>query len=231
MCIRWARARRIHLISDEIYANSVFAPGAAFTSVAKLCHAQGPEDAAYLGQYVHVAYGLSKDFGLNGLRVGVLFSHNAPLVNAFAGLGSFQSVSHLTQSLVARVMRDMSFVHAYLATNRAKLLQCYRALETALDAVGVAVTPALGCIFAWADFRHHLRSPTWEAEHELWLELNDRVKVLFTTGRSCGSLEPGFFRICYACPKALPEDPGVAMRELQERLVQHLGARALPGGE
>ena len=228
MCLRWARARHIHVVSDEIYANSVFVPGTPFTSLATVCQAQRPDTKAYLGDYAHVAYGLSKDFGLNGFRVGVLFSHNAALTQAFASLGLFQCVSHPTQALLTRVLRDRAFVRDYLATNRAKLLHCYRALEQALAAVGVPLTPAAGSIMAWADFRRYLPNATWEAEQELWLALNDRAKVLLTTGRSCGGAEPGFFRVCFASAHALSEDPGVAMRELQTRLVRHFGTHEPP---
>ena len=69
MCLRWARERRLHVISDEIYGNSVF-PGEAFTSVASLCRRLAPDLDRYLGDHVHIACGFSKDFAMSGLRVG-----------------------------------------------------------------------------------------------------------------------------------------------------------------
>ena len=37
----------------------------------------------------------------------------------------------------------------------------------------------------WADFSKYLKDNTWEAEHNLWMELLKDSKILFTTGKSC----------------------------------------------
>ena len=59
----------MHLISDEIYANSVF-PGETFTSVARVCKDLWGDKRGdrYLGDYVHVTYGLSKADMLKSLE-------------------------------------------------------------------------------------------------------------------------------------------------------------------
>jgi hypothetical protein len=80
---------------------------------------------------------------------------------------------------------------------------------------------------AWLDLRARLEAPTWEAERALWEDLFRRSRVLFTTGRSCGSRAPGFFRVCFAWPAATEEDPAVAMKELSRRLVRHF-AESVP---
>jgi hypothetical protein len=69
LCLRWARERHMHIISDEIYGNSVF-PGETFISIAKVCRRLAPDVDNYLGDHVHIACGFSKDFAMSGLRVG-----------------------------------------------------------------------------------------------------------------------------------------------------------------
>ncbi|GAW26423.1 putative pyridoxal phosphate-dependent major subdomain 2 [Rosellinia necatrix] len=83
---RFCGRHNLHLISDEIFADSVYdneqAPNlAAFTSILALD----------LGDYidprlVHVAYGMSKDFGATGLRVGTLHSRNEGLIAAVTSI-------------------------------------------------------------------------------------------------------------------------------------------------
>lgn len=119
------------------------------------------------------------------------------------------------------ILEDSDFVAEYIRTNKEKLLKCYRSLEDALAPINVPLTRCQGTLMAWADFRAHLRTPTWEAELELWKDLFSTSRVLLTTGKSCCSSEPGFFRICYAWPAVTEDDPTVAMTELRARLGRH----------
>lgn len=45
---------------------------------------------------IHIAGGLSKDFGLNGFRVGILHSKNENLIKGMAGIAYFEGVSNVT---------------------------------------------------------------------------------------------------------------------------------------
>ncbi len=76
---------KLHLISDEIYANSVFenpkAPDPVpFTSVLSLDLADRIDP-----RLLHVAYGASKDFCSNGLRLGMLHTRNQGLQAVLTG--------------------------------------------------------------------------------------------------------------------------------------------------
>jgi aspartate/methionine/tyrosine aminotransferase len=82
---RFCGQHKLHLISDEIYAKSEFenpkAPAAVpFTSILSLDLADRIDS-----QLVHVAYGASKDFCANGLRLGMLHTRNQGLLAAIAG--------------------------------------------------------------------------------------------------------------------------------------------------
>ena len=77
--VHFTRRHKIHLIVDEIYALSVYDSPRPFKSIVALLDNE-------LGNHVHVLWGLSKDFGASGLRVGVLCSKNAQLLKAFSSM-------------------------------------------------------------------------------------------------------------------------------------------------
>ena len=73
----------------------------------------------------------------------------------------------------------------------------------------------------WADFRHLLKSNDFKGEKELWLDLIQKQKVLLTSGESCFTQTPGFYRICFAYPYVGEKDDVTeAMQELKTRLVK-----------
>ena len=78
----------MHLVSDEIYSNSIF-PGEHLDSVAKVMHDDNYGLEKYMGDFVHVCAGFSKDFAINGFRVGTLFTHNQDLLQALGSVGYF----------------------------------------------------------------------------------------------------------------------------------------------
>lgn len=82
----FCQRHELHLISDEIYANSTFVnpsfPDAEpFTSLLSLdmVNVIAPER-------VHVLYGMSKDFCANGLRLGAIHTRNIPLHEAMLSI-------------------------------------------------------------------------------------------------------------------------------------------------
>ena len=249
LMIDWCLEKGLHVISDEIYANSIF-PGETMISAAHIMFNKLSDEEKkgsskdYLGNFVHIIHGLSKDFGLAGVRVGALLSHNKELHKAVESLGIFQCVSGPTQSLVASMMADEQWVNWFVIEHKVRIKRCYDAMVDALSVCDlVKIFPAQGTLFAWCDFSAYLANQpnaTWEDEQTLWKELFHEYKVLFTTGQSCAATKPGMFRICYCFPTIVSDrvvdnstdnstevdnstegmevDVGVAMRELKSRL-------------
>jgi len=211
--VGWALDRDLHVVSDEIYALSVF-PGYHTTSAADIMHEMNPSRENYLGDRVHIVAGLSKDWGLSGFRVGTLFSHNQKLLDAFDLMGYYAAVSQYTQHVMTQVLTDDAWVDWYISENQKRLFETYRAMVAALDRIDVPVTPARGALFAWADFSSLLLPD--QTEKGLWNELATEAKILFTTGESCHENKPGMFRIVYPWP----EGGTIAMQELGDRLVR-----------
>ena len=218
MIMSWALDKKLHIISDEIYALSTL-PSYNTTSAADIMfeweqQSNSNSSELYLGDYVHIVSGLSKDWGMSGFRVGYVFSHNTELLRAMDIVGYYQGVSSYTQHVLSYVFEDDDFVDWYISENRKRLHDTYSALEEALSLIDVPLVPSQGGIFAWADFSGLLKEN--QTEKELWMELFDDAKVALTSGESCYGDKPGMFRIVYGWP----EGGRTAMEELGRRLVR-----------
>ncbi|MBL4687640.1 MAG: aminotransferase class I/II-fold pyridoxal phosphate-dependent enzyme [Nannocystaceae bacterium] len=187
--IEWAEAREIHVVFDEVYALSVFGPD-PFVSAASL--------RADLGEWVHIVWAFSKDFGASGLRCGVVVSENAAMLNAMDQLAYWAACSGHTQHLLSSFVADTEAVDSYVARMREDLRETYARVTAVLDDVGIPYIPAQAAFFLICDLRKFLDAPTFEAEQRLWSQLLDRANVNLTPGEACRIAEPGFFRLCYA---------------------------------
>lgn len=197
-----AAAHSVDVIADEIYAYSAF--GAEFTS---MVGADG----------VHGIWGLAKDFGLSGFKVGVLHTRDPQVRAAARALAYFAPVSTHTQALVAALLSDTAWVGEFLAENRRRLAESATATTKLLAAGGIGYVEPAGGFSLWVDLRPYLPEPTAAGEHVLWQRIlrSGRVNILPGTAFACP--EPGWFRLCHATD-AETVATGVA------RLVEVLGA-------
>ncbi|KAF8066189.1 ACS8 [Scenedesmus sp. PABB004] len=216
--VRWCLANRVHCISDEIYANSVFDERAEFISAAQLVtqEAAGWPDGGLADSLVHVVFGMSKDFCASGLRVGCLWSRNEALNRAIDNASYFCSTPAPLQWALASLLGDKDWLAGFFQTNRARLRAAYESLTGALDAAGIPHVPAVAAMFCWVDLRAAFDggAGSWADEDALWRCMVEQHKVLLTPGSCCAAAEPGFFRICFAWPptESLPEALCSAMR-------------------
>lgn len=98
--VAWCRSKHMHCIVDEIYALSTF--NGIFESIVPLLN-------GVLGNDVHVLWGLSKDLGASGLRVGVLYSHNQKLLSVMKSIAcAFQCSPHLLVNIYLFVFNNYS---------------------------------------------------------------------------------------------------------------------------
>jgi 1-aminocyclopropane-1-carboxylate synthase 1/2/6 len=204
----------LHLLADEIYANSTF-PGTPFVSVRSL----GP-DLIDPGR-VHSVWGFAKDFGLPGLKVGVLDTRSAPVRAAARELAYFAPVSTDTQRLLVDLLDDGAWVDGFLAAHRSRLAASYAATAGQLDAAAIPYRPAAAGLSLWLDMRRWLSDRDGGphlAEAALWRRLFDTGRVSLMPGEIFHSAEPGWFRLCHAT------DPET-VREGVRRLCRMLAAR------
>jgi 1-aminocyclopropane-1-carboxylate synthase len=202
MVVAWCREHRIHLICDEIYALSVFNTSAdgPFHSIAALLNNQ-------LGDFVHVLWGVSKDLGGSGLRVGVLYSHNKALLAAVGGSSTAFQVSNVIQAILAETLADVTFMKALKEENCARILQSFELLTTGFRKLNIPFYNAGAGIFVFVDMRRLLKENSFAGERELHLALVKEIKWSLTPGEPCHHVLPGFFRVCYCwvTPEAIVE--------------------------
>lgn len=198
----WALKRGLHVLSDEIYANSKFGASAdefvSMATVARHVVEKGLLPPELVAARVHTAYGMSKDFGMNGFRVGCLYTQNEDLLEFWANMGMFAAVSNDTQHALSVMLNDDAFVDCYVAENKRRLKRSYELLTSFFEGAGMRYMPACAAMFCWLDLRDLLPEPTFEAEKKLWKEIVDECKIIVTPGEACHYAEPGFFRVCYA---------------------------------
>ncbi|KAG4179156.1 hypothetical protein ERO13_A10G088900v2 [Gossypium hirsutum] len=196
LLINFIEDKQIHLISDEIYAGTVFT-SPSFVSVMEVLKDRNL-DQTQVWERVHIVYSLSKDLGLPGFRVGAIYSNDPVVVSAAIKMSSFGLVSSQTQYLLSAMLFDKKFTKEYMSENHKRLQKQQKDLVSGLEKAGIRCLDSNAGLFCWVDMRHLLKSNTFEAEMELWQKIVYHVKINISPGSSCHCIEPGWFRVCFA---------------------------------
>ncbi|KAK4161058.1 putative 1-aminocyclopropane-1-carboxylate synthase [Cladorrhinum sp. PSN259] len=213
----------IHLISDEIYAKSVFsnpkAPKAVpFTSILNLDLTDRIDS-----QLVHVTYGASKDFCANGLRLGMLYTRNKGVMSAIASNAMLGWPPYIVQDIWAGMLDNQSYLDTFLGTNQNRLAEHYAITTQFLDEQGI---PYFGNsnagMFLWIDLRRLLsgtqtndgtlpdlflrrlspedRGKYLQKEQDIFDRCAEN-KVLLACGSAFSTEELGWFRLTFTANK------------------------------
>lgn len=86
---------KLHFISDEIYAKSVFKNSAVQTSESFVSALSIETEGLIDPTKFHVLYGASKDFCVNGLRIGAVFTKNQGILGAMTSIRYYSCHSYL----------------------------------------------------------------------------------------------------------------------------------------
>src|SRR5260370_34087996 len=113
-----AAARGLDVIADEAYGNSHCGPD-LFTPL------RAPTGRLLPPDRVHTVWGFAKDFGLPGLKVGVLHTTDPALRAAARELAYFAPVSTDTQAMLCSLLAGQAWTDAFLAAARARLGDSY----------------------------------------------------------------------------------------------------------
>ncbi|EFR00199.1 1-aminocyclopropane-1-carboxylate synthase 11 [Nannizzia gypsea CBS 118893] len=193
---------QIHLISDEIYALSVFDSGESgampFVSTLSI-NAKGLMDENLL----HVIYGMSKDFSAPGLRVGCLISKNPLLVKVIRSTARQNNPSGISLDISATILNDEKFVATYLENTQKRVLTAYRFVTGLLQKHDIPYLPGTnaGC-FIWLDLSKYLppstpSQPLTQKDKEFALAKQFSEGGLFLHPSEENGMEPGWFRLVY----------------------------------
>eukprot|EP00879_Flechtneria_rotunda_P020441 GHRR01021506.1.p1 GENE.GHRR01021506.1~~GHRR01021506.1.p1 ORF type:complete len:307 (+),score=134.13 GHRR01021506.1:431-1351(+) len=227
--MQWCLKKKVHFISDEVYANSIFDESAMFLSAAHVAATDAPnmEAGELADELVHIIYGFSKDFCASGLRVGCLHTKSKALQKTLGNLSYFCSVGCPLQWSLAKLLDDQQWLTHYLDENKRRLRAGYALLTGALDAAGIPYVPASAGMFLWVDLSAALTGSSndskgsgdignsngssssalsWSDESSFWDYLVTKHRVVLTPGFTFHAAVPGWFRMCWAWlhPDSLP---------------------------
>jgi 1-aminocyclopropane-1-carboxylate synthase len=203
MVLNFAYERQLHVISDEIYARTVYddAPGlASFVSALTVVDEDGTDALkAWAENFMHIVYGFSKDFCVSGFRIGVLHSKNQALNQALDNVSYFSCIPSIMQDYLMKGLfaKPDKCVEDYTAVNNAKIRTSALALYSILDELHLEYVRANSGIFVFVNFSSLLDAQTVDAEKRLHTVLYEKCRVLFTPGYSCHG-PPGWMRVCFA---------------------------------
>ncbi|CVK99140.1 related to 1-aminocyclopropane-1-carboxylate synthase [Fusarium proliferatum] len=215
--MQFCQKHNLHLISDEVYALSVWknpeAPGAPGFTSALAVNPDGLIDRDLL----HVLWGMGKDFGSCGIRIGCLISRNEAFLRACEANSYFSGPSSLADLATARVLSDDAFIENYIKTNRFRLAENYKLTTEFLKSRKIPYKEGSNAgLFVWADLFQPLRAQidvTLQKEHREDLDRGKRTlesslqdtllkhKIFLALGADFGSDVPGWFRIVFAHEK------------------------------
>jgi aspartate/methionine/tyrosine aminotransferase len=180
----------LQIIADEIYAQSVYQPNVKFVSALKVL--KGSEVP------VHWVYGMAKDFGLSGLKVGVFTSTSEEVIQAMQAQCYFHTVSGTVQRNLIHVLSDNQVMTSLMAENRDLLLDRYKKVEQFCARLGVKMYPGAGGIFCYIDLSPFMGELNQETEFTFFRKLFESTKVNISPSQFFRAENFGRFRLCFA---------------------------------
>ncbi|KAF4434111.1 ACC synthase [Fusarium acutatum] len=204
--MRFCQRHQLHLISDEVYALSTWkndeSQAPPFTSCLSI-DPTGIIDPSL----ITVVWGVSKDFGSNGLRLGSIISQNNPSLHSALVPGALYSMSSsLADHVFANIFEDDAWVENYLAENKTKLKEHYKLITTWAREHDIRYERGANAgFFLWANLgeaycRNHPEQDPLHAEEQVMERLLER-KVFIAPGASFGAEANGWFRLVFSVDK------------------------------
>ncbi|BEJ15246.1 hypothetical protein CspHIS471_0410130 [Cutaneotrichosporon sp. HIS471] len=205
---RFCEDRDLHLVSDEIYAmsvwdNSAFPHALPFTSmlsldVEKEVNAEVGGGFTFDRARLHVVYGMSKDFCANGLRVGALVSQANPLLlRAMASTSMLMKISSPADVIWSSLLSDDDKLAEFIALNRSRLTEAGTYVRNWFETRGVPVAHSNAGNFVWVDIGARLGFRDAKEEKRIFQRLLDGG-VYVAPGTAYHNPEAGWFRITFS---------------------------------
>ncbi|CAN8302246.1 unnamed protein product [Cochlearia groenlandica] len=207
--LSFAQEKNIHVISDEIFAGSVYGKNKEFVSMAEIA-TSGDFDKSR----VHIIYGLSKDLSIPGFRAGVIYSFHDDVVNAAKKLMRFSSVPVLVQRILISLLSDTRFIEEYMAAHKQRIRDKHVLFVEGLKQLGIPCAESDGGLYCWVNMSSLLTSYSEKGELELFEKLLSVAKINATPGTACYCIEPGWFRCCFTA--LADEDIPVVMERIRQ---------------
>ncbi|KAM0087091.1 hypothetical protein ACKRZS_000629 [Fusarium odoratissimum] len=151
-------------------------------------------------ELLHVTYGLSKDFGAAGLRLGAIITRSQPVLRAIEAAMRFNNPSGASLAIGSALLEDRAWCRAFIDSSRLKLAQAHRHITSQLSDMGIKYLPGSNAgFFVWVDLSPYLPSEfDGELNQEFALAKRLHKVGVFLHPREEHSIEPGWFRMVYS---------------------------------
>ncbi|OMH82238.1 1-aminocyclopropane-1-carboxylate synthase-like protein 1 [Zancudomyces culisetae] len=226
--LRFANRNKLYVLMDEIYALSVFR-GEKWNDLPeneseRLYNFESVLSFENLNELIDpslviVVHGLSKDFCLNGFRVGWLVSPwNQRILDAAGVVSPMYYISGIADSIVSKLLGDEEYVDYFLNLNVSRLRDNYIKFTATLREKGIPYIPAQAGHFIWIDLSKHLlqwrnknlkdgevarnstTELTFDDELDMWRGAINEGRVYVSSGTNFRAHEPGWYRITISVP-------------------------------
>ncbi|KAL1405968.1 hypothetical protein Q8F55_007650 [Vanrija albida] len=204
---RFCEERDLHLVSDEIYAMSVyenpdFPHALPFTSMLSL-DVESELGIAFDRARLHVVYGMSKDFCANGLRVGSLISRANPLLlRAMANTSMLMKISSPADVIWSSLLTDRAALAKFIALNKTRLSEAAAYTRDWFQARGVEVAHSNAGNFVWVNLGGRLGFDDAAEEKRVFQKLLDGG-VYIAPGSAYHNPIAGWYRITFSVSRDL----------------------------
>ncbi|CAF1285829.1 unnamed protein product [Didymodactylos carnosus] len=192
--LEFAAEKQIHVIVDEIYALSIFKTSKQpFTSILNYQHLPDPKRT-------HFLWSFSKDFGLSGARLGVLYFGTEEICRKAQKLNYLFLPSRAIQMTLINLISDHEWVEVYIETNQRRLTEQYFYVINQLKLISnnrIQVYKSNAGFFIWANFQSYMKEKTFDEELRLYNAIFNGG-VFISRGKNMGAAEPGWFRLVFS---------------------------------
>ncbi|KAL0243943.1 hypothetical protein I308_105206 [Cryptococcus tetragattii IND107] len=199
---KFCENKDLHLVSDEIYAMSVydnkdFPEALPFTSMLSL-NVQEELGIDFDRSRLHVVYGMSKDFCANGLRVGSLVSqHNPFLLRSMANTSMLMKLSSPADVIWSTLLQDKTALKKFITTNRRLLGEAQAFIRKWFEDRGVPVADHNAGNFVWVNLGAALEFEDVATEKQIFQKLLDGG-VYIAPGSAYHYHIPGWYRVTFS---------------------------------
>ncbi|KAL9125984.1 MAG: hypothetical protein Q9175_007994 [Cornicularia normoerica] len=146
--MKFCQRYKIHLISDEIYALSVWQNPEVLDAVTFESILSFDTTGIIDPGLVHILWGMSKDFGANGLRIGCIISQNSPpLLDAVKANSLFTYPPSISDHITSTLLEDTPYTESYIRTNQLRLAENYALATFLLKQRNIPYSPKVNAAF------------------------------------------------------------------------------------
>ena len=144
----------------------------------------------------HGLWGFSKDFCLNGLRIGVTISYSKTVMAAIQKICFLTCIPTNIDNILVNILSDEEWTDNFIINNNRKLYKSYSHLTNSLNAHGIPYVKGDSGFFIYIDL-HQARID----EYDLWMKLLEGG-IYISPSQAFFSKdsysERNWFRICFA---------------------------------